>query len=39
MGDKFKFVIESRHFADRGDQKNVRLRFLYTDELITQHSC
>lgn len=24
MGDKFKFIIESRHFADRGEQENVR---------------
>jgi len=23
MGDKFKFVIESRHFADKGEQENV----------------
>jgi len=23
MGEKFKFVIETRHFADRGDQDNV----------------
>jgi len=23
MGDKFKFIIETRHFADKGDQENV----------------